>query len=815
MSSRLKRFGFLVGLLLAVAALGVGFFPFRFWIEHGRSDPERYDRPIANASQVVAGQVVAGKAGAGQAIADQVSYRRQVEPLLHNRCVVCHACYDSPCQLKLGSWEGIARGFSPALVFNGERVSEAPMTRLFTDAQKASEWRKRGFSPVLNEYSDTPEQNRALSLLWRILALKRANPQPSSGPAPDALDFRADRQQSCPKIETFDLYQKTHPLAGMPYGLPGVDPADQEMIGRWIEQGAPYEGQAPLSADEEAEIAEWERFLNGDSFKERLMSRFLYEHLFLAHLYLGETGEGPAFRLVRSATPPGQPIAILATRRPFDAPGAAQVYYRLQREGDPIVAKTHMPYRFDRARMERYRALFLAPDYAVSEEPTYAAREASNGLATFRAMPEDSRYRFMLDDAQFFIMTFIKGPVCKGQVALNVIEDRFWVFFLDPGASLEKDGDDVARRALERIDLPAADGSDSIRLLAIWNDYAARERQYQQARAISLRAFVARHGGPRLDMIWDGNGTNPNAALTVMRHFDNATVVRGLVGSDPKTAWVLDYSLFERIYYLLAAGFDVYGNLTHYLESRLYMDFLRMEGEANFISLLPSESRGATVTWWYRDAARESLDQMRALILDPSVDTAIPFKSGNPEPELLDMLKRRLSPALDTQLSLAGVKDAGLREQLRRLASLQGKGLAFFPELSYLVLMAHQDNLSGQQDVGDYFTVVKDTGHLNVTHLLTEKNELAPDENALTVVPGLIGAYPNAFFRLERQQLPEFIDAVAKLDTDDGYKSLVERFAVRRTDPNFWKFSDRLQAEESRRGLRDRGLLDYNRLENR
>ena len=38
----------------------------------------------------------------------------------------------------------------------------------------------------------------------------------------------------------------------------------------------------------------------------------------------------------------------------------------------------------------------------------------------------------MLDEAQFTIMGFIKGPVCRGQVALNVIEDHFWVGFVAP-----------------------------------------------------------------------------------------------------------------------------------------------------------------------------------------------------------------------------------------------------------------------------------------------------------------------------------------------------------------------------------------------
>ena len=44
---------------------------------------------------------------------------------------------------------------------------------------------------------------------------------------------------------------------------------------------------------------------------------------------------------------------------------------------------------------------------------------------------------------------------------------------------------------------------------------------------------------------------------------------------------MLSYPLFERIAYLLVVGFDVFGNVAHQLDARLYMDFLRMEGEFN------------------------------------------------------------------------------------------------------------------------------------------------------------------------------------------------------------------------------------------
>lgn len=32
-------------------------------------------------------------------------FQREVKPIVDNRCVVCHACYDAPCQLKLSSVE--------------------------------------------------------------------------------------------------------------------------------------------------------------------------------------------------------------------------------------------------------------------------------------------------------------------------------------------------------------------------------------------------------------------------------------------------------------------------------------------------------------------------------------------------------------------------------------------------------------------------------------------------------------------------------------------------------------------------------------
>ncbi|MFQ5644556.1 MAG: hypothetical protein ACE5FQ_12795 [Thiogranum sp.] len=41
-----------------------------------------------------------------------VAFDSGVRPVLERRCVVCHGCYDAPCQLKLSSNEGLRRGAS-------------------------------------------------------------------------------------------------------------------------------------------------------------------------------------------------------------------------------------------------------------------------------------------------------------------------------------------------------------------------------------------------------------------------------------------------------------------------------------------------------------------------------------------------------------------------------------------------------------------------------------------------------------------------------------------------------------------------------
>jgi hypothetical protein len=743
------------------------------------------------------------------AAAGSVSYRRDVKPILDQRCVVCHGCYDAPCQLKLSSWEGIARGSSKDSVY-GMRLLEAPTTRLGIDAQRASQWRGMGFDAVLNERTPTPGNHLAASVLWRSLALKQAHPLPATPVLDGRFDFALDRAQSCPSLAEFDAYESAQAHAGMPYGLPGLSAAEMDTIARWLRAGAPDDAQPPLPALVAHQVAEWEAFLNGPSLKERLMSRYLYEHLFLGHLVFEGDAQRHVFRLVRSVTPPGQPVQALSTRRPYDEPGVASFHYRLMRDDETLLAKTHMPMTLSRERLARWRGWFIEPAYTVAAMPSYDRDQASNPFTTFAAIPLPSRYRFLLDEAAYFVMNFIKGPVCRGQTALDVINDRFWVFFTDPAVGADAAAAQMVAREGEVLRMPAAQGSNA-EMLA-WLQVAASEDRLLAAKS---EAMNQRFGGRKhidLSAIWHGDGHNPNAALTIFRHFDSASVVKGLVGEPPKTAWVIGYPLLERIYYLLVAGYDVWGNTPHQLQTRLYMDFLRMEGEANFLMLLPRDQREALRNHWYRGATPDVTERVLGSKFRFNGETGIAYEPGEAQPQLYRMLQRHLAPVLPTRFDLQREPDAPVRQALQQLASVRGDSLQWWPET---VLLRVDAPLHAPNQAPRYYTVLRNTGHFNVATLLRESAALAPSEQTLTVVPGFIGAYPNALMRSTVAELPALAQRMATLAGEADYRALVDRHGIRRTDPGFWAASDALMQAYRQWAPAEAGLLDYGRLQNR
>ncbi len=634
--------------------------------------------------------------------------------------------------------------------------------------------------------------------ILRMLELKRLHPLAETQDLAKEFTFDLDRKQICADEEHFDAYARAHPSWGMPYGLPALTDGERTALGAWISDGAPYPEPRPLSAEVSRSIEAWESFLNQPSPKSRLMARYVYEHLFLASLYFDGVDATLFFRLVRSRTPPGSLVDEIATRRPFDDPRTDHLYYRFVRRVGPPLSKTHMVYPLDARRLELYRALFLTPDYVVDRLPTYEPQVGANPFRAFAAIPVRSRYRFMLTEAEFTLMGFIKGPVCRGQVALNVIQDRFWITFLNPEVPWMADEDAFLASEQPDLDMPAEGGSSSLSVL--WQGYGQAHDRYMKKRGALLAEGTAGGRGIDLSSIWDGDGHNANAALTVFRHFDSATVVQGLVGGPPKTAWVIDYPLLERIHYLLVAGFDVFGNVGHQLSTRVYMDFLRMEGESNFLLLLPPARRAALVASWYRGVTGAGKERVEAELLGFTGGPRVAYRTATPELELFGMLRTRVAQVLARRYELPRGETA-----LARLEGVHGVAASWLAEASFLSVREGEER--------SHFSILRESAHTNVARLFGESERRVKEEDVLSVVPGFLGAYPNALFEVDRQELDAFVDAVNKLDSEAGYRALRLRFGVLRNSPSFWKHSDRINQANCKLGPIDSGLFDYNHLE--
>ncbi len=746
------------------------------------------------------------------------TYTEQVKPILENRCTVCHGCYDAPCQLKLTSTEGIARGASKDQVYDGGRLLAATPSRLNIDAKSTQQWRQRNFFPVLNERQQSLEAHREAGLMYRMLELKQQHPLTQQDLLPRSFTLGTSRKEQCPKAEEFDLFATRFPLWGMPYALPALSDNEHTTLTNWLEAGAPLPVIQTLDGESLQQVDQWEAFLNQPSLKAKLASRYIYEHLFLGHLYFDEILSPQSaqptkqrfFKLVRSYTPPGEPVDIIPSRRPYDDPGVDSFYYRLQWDQSTLLAKTHMPYALNNQRLQKWQQWFFDADYHVNELPGYSAEVASNPFIAFQQLPVKSRYRFMLEESEYTIMGFIKGPVCRGQVALNVIRDRFWVFFKDPDISEEADSAEFLAKQSNHLHLPG-EAESTLRPLSRWLNYSNQQREYLLAKYEAGNRTLEGNEQIKLttDLIWDGDGHNPNAALTVFRHFDSATVVKGLVGETPQTAWVIGYPILERIHYLLVAGFDVYGNVGHQLLTRLYMDFLRMEAEFNFLVLLPHEEQEKIWAEWYEGTSGivSNYVEKSSKLFYQSTDMV--YHTDNPRQELFDHVVKRLQPVLDHRYTLSNNKiPVEHRRWLKQLGYLKAPTSTLLPQISFLSV----ENAQGELHL---YTVLRNNAHSNIDSLLRENSNRRPENDNITVVKGILGTYPGAFWHTSESGLQAMVTELASLDSEEDYRTFMGRYGIRRTHPEFWQHSDNIHQRYLQQNPINYGLLDYNRLENR
>jgi len=737
-----------------------------------------------------------------------ISYSKDIQPIFTDKCVACHACYDSPCQLNLSAAEGAQRGANKLPVYDGTRTKAQETTRLFLDAHGADAWRRKDFWSVLDA------RGGQAALMQRMLDLGQAHPLVPNAKIPEGLDLSINRSNQCPTPDSIDEFVQKNPRSGMPFAVTGLSAQQYATLKLWLAEGAPVDEQAwQPGAGEARQIAEWERFLNQPGARESLVSRWLYEHLFLAHLYFEEQGApGHFFQLVRSRTPSGQPIDPIATRRPNDDPGAA-FYYRLWPIQGVIVHKTHITYPLSPAKLAHTRELFFADAWAADKVPGYGLQHRANPFETFAAIPARARYQFMLDNAEYFVRTFIRGPVCRGQIATDVIRDNFWAIFQDPAHDLYVTDPAYRAKATPLLGLPGQI-DDMGQMLQQWTSYRDKRNEYEALRLDAYEEAAA----PTWADIWHGND---NALLSIFRQYDSASVRKGLIGGVPQTLWWMDYPLLERTYYQLVVNFDVYGNVSHQAQTRLYFDLIRNGAEQNFLRLMPVAARKHLLDDWYQNSGRlkmwldyQNLDNDAPSGLDLpekgaknafAVQLLSRYASLDARPDPINLCQDGGCYRRNLPRPLQDAEQAFSRLVSRPAAGL--KVIEQFPEATILRV----ELPGGKREI---YTALRNRAHSNVAFMLGESLRYQPGLDTLTIYPGVLSSYPNFMFDLKAEEAGDFVSALEQVQSQESFDKVVERWGIRRSNPQFWRYFHDLDAYLRETEPVEAGILDMNRYEN-
>jgi hypothetical protein len=767
-------------------------------------------------------------------ITASIDYLDDVSPVLDRRCVVCHSCYNAACQLKLSSIEGLERGGSKAPVYDGARLKTQAPTRLFIDAHSTLQWRNKGFHSVTdsvrtegdaydpdNTENATENATSNASIMLHLLDAKRRQPVSQGEYHPEASDL------TC-AADTRELgkFLGDHPERGMPFGFPQISESEFATLASWLVQGTPGpDGEAKRalydpSPSAQSKIAKWESFLNQEDPKHAMTARYLYEHYFLAHLRFSDSEPLEFFELVRSTTPPGSPISVIATRRPYDDPGVSTFFYRFRKIHSTIVYKTHMVVEIDDETLTRLGETFI--DIPWLEEPHWVEPndvEGANPFLVYKQIPPVVRYQFLLDNVEYFLRTFIRGPVCKGQIALNVIHDHFWVMLLDPAADLTVQHPDFLVEQASNLRLPNEQGSNDRLVKAFSNEYRERYVRFYKAKTALYRESGL--DGFGLDAIWKGNRAKDAPLLTIYRHFDSASVHKGALGDLPRTLWVIDYSQLERIYYSLVAGFDVFGNLSHQANVRRYMDYLRIEGELNFLDFMPQADRLEMLQSWYLGV--RSVENVDAERVEDMRETSVQYQTKDPKREFVERLVEEVFlPATEIAFD-----DINYRHNDREVPmpktfethedildgfrALTTPGTGFIEHANGSDVNLFYVHVRNYRGTDRYFSIVINRWHDNVNSMFGEASRLDPSKDTMHFLPRSIGAYPNYFFEVDGEEIPEFFDMLENFDGSDEYIAKFLKFGVNRADDDFWESYDRFQADLDQSDPLHTGLYDLNR----
>ena len=726
------------------------------------------------------------------------SYLRDIQPIFDTRCVACHGCIGSPCNLKLDSFAAVDRG---ALDKNPYSIHFEPSLRTGMDVHGTTAARREvGFWPVVSREGDGPTR-LAHSLLTQMIHVGLEHNQPGFSRQALMPIYKKRYDHECPATANeLEAVLAKDPAKGMPFGLPALEQEQVETINRWVASGAP--GPLPeevaaraVPANEKA-VVEWENFLNAPSDRMKLVSRYIFDHVYLATIALEES-PGDAFRLVRSKTPSGQPVEVIDTPHPYDDPytyaGVDAFYYRLRKMTSAAVQKNHFIWPLSREKRTRLKELFLDADWDPNADLVVPWGNW-NPFEVYEAIPVKSRYTFLIENSVVIVGGITSGPVCLGQAATFAVKDHFWVFFVDPDK-----------------DITILDPKLGLPDWKVFMDRSPEGNQtYEQAYGKTLRRLYPK--GYSIDEIWDGGHENRNAWLTVLRHETNTWVMQGAGGGMPRTMWLMGYSGFERIYYDTVAHFEYWGSDKGKLETVGFFNFLRQQFEDRFLLLVPPEERQNLRKDWTRGIGRA------ALAMDPDPDSAlptrVPYDAEDPLGGVVRQLSKHLGPKLSRPLDTLNPSKKeretwneptpSFEAWERAISTLTVTRDYEFPRFLPSLVMLKVNH--GKQS--RLYSIVANRVYKTQYTILFENGEALPDLDTMSVYTNVVGGFPNLFMEIDVSQGAAFVEELREVETLKDFLALRDRYAVLRNSAKFWPTYDWMNAwNVEHHGLAS-GILD-------
>ena len=350
-------------------------------------------------------------------------------------------------------------------------------------------------------------------------------------------------------------------------------------------------------------------------------------------------------------------------------------------------------------------------------------------------------------------------------------------------------------------------------LLGLWRSYRDKRNAYEALRTEGYSEAPA----PQWADIWRGND---NALLSVFRQYDSASVRKGLVGEIPQTLWWMDYPLLERTYYQLVVNFDVFGNVSHQAQTRLYFDLIRNGAEQNFLRLMPAEARKPIFGDWYQYSGKLKA-WMDYSPLDRKTPSGLSLGEDNPKGQFAGQLLQRFATlnARPDPINRCGGEHCyrdGLPPDLRqaeqalsRLASKPASRLKVIHRLPEATLLRVEGD--GRREV---YSLLRNRAHSNVAFMLGEELRYQADLDTLTLYPEVMTSYPNFMFSIPVREVADFVAAMEQVKVPADFDKVVERWGIRRTHPQFWQYFHDLTAHIREHDPLEAGVLDMNRYQN-